>query len=1251
MTILTQGGGSLSDKIYNGTIKAVKKGIQRNKGKRRVLLSITGIGDAFIMWNKTPKGVSFPVGSKIQVRMSKQNDGRWFVSEIVSIDGNKPKSNPQNQHNQSTKSHNLPKKKQGIVRKATSSAKKTLSRLLTGQAGYMRKMYLYAMGGSNIDLDKLESRAESLAPYIEYVELAKKSHAHLKKRARFVWKVVEDQKRIEVTERFGVNIRVRRTILPYVVDDEQSSIIKSGSQIIHPKTKQIAEILRVRATDDGVEFATDQDLTMDDGWKFFDENMNTFRWSHNRSLRPISSISYGDKELVIKAQEPTAEWFNLVLDTDDEIDDSANLLIDGQRMEWEIVPGSEIFGPLKDGNTGRQVVSRVRAGDSIALDLLPTDDFLYDSNGIRHGWKDVTKSTNDVTLKIDLEPEAAALIDDEKDVNPLDVLFSPDTEYRELNVTGHDDDGNHVAGGKIKVYSKKEQKEIEVKMTTIRIKSRDIERQTITVDRVPPNENAILTLTPNVKYLERQRDMLLMLRDQPLAHHDRLLRLTEKGNFSEREALWSDFELQDITDWKVLVDKDDGTLNDGTQEQRMFVKRALSTPDFAILQGPPGSGKTTAIIELITQCALQNKRVLLCGSTQASIDNVLTRIIAKDQLARLISPLRIGWKRGIHDEAVHHLVLSEQIDQYIELGLTEEEAQDLILRQSNLTCGTMQGILQHPWIGGEASRSSGRLLRDPQPEWDVLIIDEASKTTFQQFIVPAGFAKKWILVGDVRQLSPFLESSELMTNLDQMKDEDNNSFTPASQRACLLIRQLIEYANPPKHSRRGGVRSGSPILLIEPSEVPSSFIAEINAQDSESLNQLQITLVGSRPANSRWENCRYFTPGQVKSDAEANLFMLSSDIIMCGSDCYEQVAEILPPHAIVRNSRFEEAEVTKNRSDQYGTKGQYTGRHPMSSESLNHDWSHEITWRLNRAYELKAGNQTALQKWESQIDSLLPKSQNVKKRIEEVRSIALPSVLECLQDGFASKDARKLLPETTLTQGFPTNAKSHRFQQISYQHRMHPEISRFSREEFYNDKALLDANTISDRDRNYPFEYRNNRPRSIWLDVASEVHGSVNAKEVQAVRSMLEDFIEWARENPPKNPRRDDTERWDVALLSPYQAQRRGLRDMVRQVTGMSFETRFDLKQMSNPSPIMLVVNSSDRFQGQEADVVFLSLRNGKRIGFLDSPSRMNVAATRPREWRIIVGNHSYFSMCPDPMLKKLAISHRSSIETPKGRK
>ena len=123
----------------------------------------------------------------------------------------------------------------------------------------------------------------------------------------------------------------------------------------------------------------------------------------------------------------------------------------------------------------------------------------------------------------------------------------------------------------------------------------------------------------------------------------------------------------------------------------------------------------------------------------------------------------------------------------------------------------------------------------------------------------------------------------------------------------------------------------------------------------------------------------------------------------------------------------------------------------------------------------------------------------------------------------------------------------------------------------------------------------------------------MNEKEIKSIKIILQDFLEWARKNPPpkENENRDDKQRWEVALLSPYQAQRRGLRGMVRSLTGMQYETRFDLMEMKNPSNVMIVVNSSDRFQGQEADVVFISLRNGSRIGFLDSPSRMNVAITR----------------------------------------
>ena len=68
---------------------------------------------------------------------------------------------------------------------------------------------------------------------------------------------------------------------------------------------------------------------------------------------------------------------------------------------------------------------------------------------------DVTKTTNDVTLKIDLHPDVAKELDEDREVNPLDVLFSPDNEHRELNVTGFNDDGEYVAGGYIDVFTAK----------------------------------------------------------------------------------------------------------------------------------------------------------------------------------------------------------------------------------------------------------------------------------------------------------------------------------------------------------------------------------------------------------------------------------------------------------------------------------------------------------------------------------------------------------------------------------------------------------------------------------------------------------------------------------------------------------------------------------------------------------------------------------------------------------------------------
>jgi superfamily I DNA and/or RNA helicase len=85
---------------------------------------------------------------------------------------------------------------------------------------------------------------------------------------------------------------------------------------------------------------------------------------------------------------------------------------------------------------------------------------------------------------------------------------------------------------------------------------------------------------------------------------------------------------------------------------------------------------------------------------------------------------------------------------------------------------------------------------------------------------------------------------------------------------------------------------------------------------------------------------------------------------------------------------------------------------------------------------------------------------------------------------------------------------------------------------------------------------------------------------------------------------------------------------------------RFNLKEMKNPAPVTLLVSSTDKFQGQEADVVIISLVQTHGHGFLDSPNRMNVALTRARRKRIIVGRHSNFLGSKDEMLKEMASRH-----------
>src|SRR5205807_6250584 len=83
----------------------------------------------------------------------------------------------------------------------------------------------------------------------------------------------------------------------------------------------------------------------------------------------------------------------------------------------------------------------------------------------------------------------------------------------------------------------------------------------------------------------------------------------------------------------------DGSLDPSQQEAVRF---ALSAQDLAIIHGPPGTGKTTTLVELIRQAVARGDKVLACAPSNLAVDNLLERLVAAgERVVRLGHPARV----------------------------------------------------------------------------------------------------------------------------------------------------------------------------------------------------------------------------------------------------------------------------------------------------------------------------------------------------------------------------------------------------------------------------------------------------------------------------------------------------------------------------------------------------------------------------------------------------------------------------------
>lgn len=772
---------------------------------------------------------------------------------------------------------------------------------------------------------------------------------------------------------------------------------------------------------------------------------------------------------------------------------------------------------------------------------------------------------------------------------------------------------------------------------SLRIFEVDRDQYQLRLKDLPPKGIQFLYAPLDTRAVDTQKRAVQQLQYSPLPGHRGLIRLCE----NPEKARWPDVPAWSLPEpeWELLTDP---TI-DGTEEQRDFVRKALATTDIALLQGPPGSGKTTVICELVLQAIKRGERVLMCATTHVAIDNALERLC--DKRPEMLEAVRIGIEDRV-DEKVRALQLDRRIQAVLDswslhsvfADLSDEErweaAQSLVVTSANLTCSTTAGILNHPQFRSQRFTGGDGPLTTFVP-WDLLIIDEASKTTVTEFIIPALLARKHIIVGDVQQLPPFTNIDDLEANIAHVSDNAGKDLIPqAVQRARLIAWRLTR-----EQVRSAGVRW----LIVETADVLDHLEWEL----VESDRNRQVARVSR---NSRHGTIPPVTVSDIAAGSGGVLRLAGAEWVLVDLDAWPHVHDALPAGIVFASGPMEEssswafrhtAALTRSprihpfreRGRQIATRGEL--------ERIERDflsrrtWAAEVAWRLKRLHELRwSADRQERERMQRGLDDLVPQSwKGIREAIADQRDIGLPSVIEVVQEGVGAGRSRR---PNFLAHGLRVapHVLEARFECLTFQHRMHPDISNYPRSVIYErlakQSALRDANTIPRRDEVIGWDFAPEvRKRRVWMDIHGSEHRGVNEAEVKAMRSWLERFIRWAEQKGPPAGRRPPTGKkravWEVACLCFYVRQEEAISEMVRDVTGSDARHCFLYPNEDEPL-IEIRCGTVDRFQGREADLALLSMRNTGRVGFLDSPNRINVGVTRARQQLVIIGRYDFYA-------------------------
>jgi len=201
------------------------------------------------------------------------------------------------------------------------------------------------------------------------------------------------------------------------------------------------------------------------------------------------------------------------------------------------------------------------------------------------------------------------------------------------------------------------------------------------------------------------------------ALHDFLL----KGDPRRKDVLFGRADPEFGNDHRTYIDNNDA--------QNDAVNLAANAEDFALVHGPPGTGKTYTIARTIRALVDRGDRVLLSAFTNRAVDNALEAL--RDQGFEDV--VRVGTESGVRAD-----MQDVRLEQAGDPGERVAELRDAsVVAATTATCGS-------------------RIMREQR--FDAALIDEASQLTEPDALAAANLADRFVLVGDHQQLPPVVRT-------------------------------------------------------------------------------------------------------------------------------------------------------------------------------------------------------------------------------------------------------------------------------------------------------------------------------------------------------------------------------------------------------------------------------------------------------------------------------------------------------------